>query len=68
MLNKVDDQLSWLNFNSRHVIFDEISVINRLYEVQMLPNRFDYESLDVSCRYPAHQTNTVCCTGEQGRG
>jgi len=64
MLNKVDDQLVGLNFNSRDVSFDKILVVGRLCEVQMLPSRLDNKRLDVNRRHPVHRTNTVGCTSE----
>ena len=53
-LGKLDDQPTQLDLDARNVSMDETAVINGLRGFEMVPNRFDDQRLDGSCRYAAH--------------
>ena len=53
-LGKLDDQPAQLDLNTRKVSMDETAVFDGLRGFEMVPNRFDDQRLDLSCRHPAH--------------
>jgi hypothetical protein len=53
-LSKMNDQLVRLNLDARDVSIDKTAVINGLRRFEMVPNRFDDQRLDRSCRNTAH--------------
>ena len=50
-----------LDLDACNVGTDEASVVNRLGWLEVLPNRSDYQRLDLSCRHTAHRSGAFGC-------
>ena len=57
---KAKDQLLRLNLDASDAGTNENSVVNRLGGFEVLPNRFNNQGLDISCRHPATNACRFC--------
>jgi len=54
----MDDQTIRLDLHARKVSVDDATVVNGLRGFEMVPNQFDHQDLNGSCRYAAHRPGT----------